>query len=192
MKYSVKCECGVEHSVLATQAGSTLTCDCSRAVAVPRLSELRKAVGENSVPQNDIERVKAMIHRGELPTGTICPLSKRPADCVVYVHVQCERRFLRTTRAPQALNILPWLLFGLWGGLLSIAISRRPTGVEVMGRDSSIRLPLRISTDMRAKFMRSSARKLKALLQQTPAYAALLKKYPDADVRAADGPAPID
>src|SRR5688572_26464833 len=44
-EYTVDCECGAVIPVRPSQAGSTISCRCGRVVAVPRLSQLRTAVG---------------------------------------------------------------------------------------------------------------------------------------------------
>ena len=49
MGYSVKCDCGRVLEVRAGDAGSRVTCDCSRAVAVPSLHVLRRTAGEAPV-----------------------------------------------------------------------------------------------------------------------------------------------
>lgn len=184
MTYSVRCECGEVQTVSATQAGSTIQCSCARTISVPRLSQLRVAAGENSVPQSAVERVQAMIHRGELPTGNICPLTGRPANCVVYVNMQCEQKYVRKIHGDSSVSLLPLLFGGVVGHLLALLLSQRPAGNEVLGRDTWIDLPLRISSDAKSKFLRCRQSKLKSLLQQTPAYAELLKGYPHATLRS--------
>lgn len=40
-QYLIKCDCGTEHAVEASQAGDTIQCQCGRAIEVPSLRELK-------------------------------------------------------------------------------------------------------------------------------------------------------
>ena len=118
MGYSVTCGCGATHDVTATQAGATLTCRCGRFLDVPGLSTLRKSAGECPIPRNTIERINAMIHNGELPSGEICPYSGRPANSSIYFHVQCERSWVRGGDSIDAGKAVALVLFLGWIGAL--------------------------------------------------------------------------
>ena len=181
MNYSVTCSCGAVHAVTATQAGATLRCTCARSIDVPPLSTLRRSAGESPYPQNTIEKIRAMIHNGELPSGEVCPFSGRPADDTILLHVQCERSWVRGSDASDTdTKILYVLLFGWIGALFA---SRKTGPRQEMGRDTSVDVPVRIASSVRAKLLgtrRQSA--LKALLKQTPIYAQLLEEFPAARV----------
>jgi len=180
MSYSVTCECGLVHSVSATDAGSTLRCRCGRSVDVPLLSSLRKSAGDEAFPLSTIERIRAMIRDGELPSGDICPCSGRPADDGILVHVQCERTWVRGGEPINSSKVLGcFLVFG-WIGALIASLRMRPR--EDLGRDTSIQVPLRVSSDVRPKLLRMRQKALKAILRQTPVYAQLLDEFPEAEV----------
>jgi hypothetical protein len=181
MNYSVTCGCGKEHAVEATQAGSTLKCVCGRSIAVPLLSKLRIAAGENAVPLNTIETIREMIRRGELPNGEVCPHSGRRADSTVYFRVQCERMWVRGNESANiGLMVVYFLLLG-WIAVFVASQKSRP--VEELGRDTSLELPLRVSSEVSAKIIRMRRQKrLKQLLRTTPIYATLLDEFPEAAV----------
>ena len=179
--YSVTCECGVLHPVSATQAGSTLTCRCGRPVDVPPLSSLRKSAGESPVPLNTIERIRAMIRSGELPSGDVCPYSGRRADDTMLFHIQCERTWVRGSGewGTGKIVIYVWLL-GLIGALIA---SLKSGPREELGRDISLEVPVRISADARPKLIKMRRQKtLKALLCETPIYSQLLQEFPGATI----------
>jgi len=181
MSYSVTCGCGEGHAVSATQAGSTLKCDCGRSIDVPRLSVLREFAGESPVPLNTIERIRAMIQSGDLPSGDICPYSGRPANSTLYVHVQCERSWVRGGDSWNIGTVIAYLLLGWIAALIA---SRESQPEEELGRETSVELPLRISSDVDSKVVAiRGQKKLKKLLRETPIYAELLQEFPDANVR---------
>lgn len=172
MPYSVTCQCGRVLAVAASQAGSSTECRCGRQLDIPRLSELRSAAGETPIPLNTVERIRAMIRQGELPVGDVCPYSGRPANETVYFDVQCERTWVRR-RGPK-------FFFG-WIGLLMALYHDGPR--EEFGRETTIRVPLRIAGEARGQILRMrSQSKLKRLLLQTPIYGELLREYPQASV----------
>ncbi len=182
MSYSVTCGCGATHTVTATQAGSTLRCACGTSIEVPLLSALRKSAGESPIPLNTIETIQAMIRRGELPSGDICPYSGRPANNTLFVHVQCERVWVRGGDSMGAGQVIAYVLLLGWIGALIASIKTRPR--EELGQDTSLELPLRISSDAGSKILRiRRQRALKMLLRKTPVYATLLEEFPEAYVR---------
>ncbi len=178
--YMVGCACGASSPVTATQAGSKIHCACGRTVDIPTLSTLRKSAGESATPQNAVERIKAMLQRGELPTGDICPYSGRPANDTILFHVQCERSWVRGGEMSPG-KIIAYIFFLGWIGALIAYYSHRPR--EELGRDTSLTIPLRVSSDVRAMILRMRGqRKLKSLLSHVPAYAQLFAEFRDATV----------
>lgn len=149
---------------------------------VPNLSALRKSAGDSPVPLNTIERIRAMIQSGDLPSGDICPYSRRPANCTIYVHVQCERLSVRGGDSLDIRDAIAYVLLFGWIGVLIAYRKSQPR--EELGRDTSIELPLRISSDVGSKVLAiRGQKKLKMLLRETPIYAELLQDFPDAEVR---------
>ncbi len=120
-----------------------------------------------------------MVRDGALPAGDICPVSGRPANDTILLHVQCERPWVRGGDPWDTGKVIVYvLLFGWLGALIA---SRKTPPDEKLGRDTSVTIPLRISSDVRPKFERlRRQRKLKSLLPQTPIYSTFLKEYPEA------------
>jgi hypothetical protein len=179
--YSVKCDCGASHHVTATQAGSAIACSCGKSVNVPTLTLLRRSVGETAAPLNTIELIRAMIRDGTLPDGKICPYSRRPANDTILFNVECERSSVRGGEPLDMGKMVTYVfLFGWIGALIA---SRKSQPREEFGRDTSVTIPVRISSDVRDKIVRlRRQRKLKSLVSETPLYARLLHEYPAARV----------
>ena len=177
--YSVSCECGTRVSVTARQAGSTVGCTCGRTITIPLLSALRRSAGQST--KTTIELIEEMIRTGELPTEKVCPLSGRHADETIAFHIQCERSWVRGGEPTDLGKILAYyILFGWIGALIA---SRKMQTREEFGRDTFVTVPVRISSEVRAKIFRTRRQKiLKSFLHHLPVYQRLLREYPDAVV----------
>ena len=180
-RYTVFCICGKSHDVSATLAGSAFTCSCGGPVEVPKLSSLRESAGESAIPANTIETIRSMIRNEELPEGSVCPYSGRPANETIFLHVQCERIWTRGRDSTDTGHVfLAFIILG-WIGALIATI--RPQRRRVLGRETFIDIPIRISSDVRARLLRMRRqKKLKAMLHQTPIYSQLLHEYPNATI----------
>ena len=123
-----------------------------------------------------------MIRDGEAPGGDVCPYSGRPANDCIIVRVQCERLSVRGGGDGGGLAILAYgLLFGWIGHFMVAREEAKP--LEVLGRDTCLEIPLRISSDVASQVVRIRRQKtLKRLLRQTPIYAALLDEFPQSHV----------
>jgi hypothetical protein len=179
-RYSVTCACGSTYVVHASQAGSVIRCGCGAAIDVPRLSRLRAASGENPIPLNSVERIRAMIRSGELPKGDLCACCGRPANAVMFLRVQCEHTWVTggagASRWRWGLLFLGWI-----GTVLALAAKSPPR--EEFGRDVSVDLPLCVSSDCRPRLLGvRRQRKLKELLAAVPIYEELLNEFPRAIV----------
>jgi len=77
--------------------------------------------------------------------------------------------------------VVAWtLVFGWIGALIAIRKSRPQ---EVLGRDTFLRVPVRVSSEALPKLVRMRRqKKLKAILRETPIYAELLDEFPEATV----------
>lgn len=178
-EYSVSCDCGSFVSVTARQAGSTVGCTCGRTITIPLLSALRRSAGQST--KTTIEQIEEMIRNGELPTDKVCPISGRNADETILFHIQCERSWVRGGEPTDIGKILAYyMLFGWIGAIIA---SRKMQTREEFGRETSATVPLRISSEVRAKIFRTRRQKtLKSFLHHVPIYQRLLREYPDAVV----------
>ena len=182
MSYAVTCGCGTRHPVSATQAGSTLSCACGRSIEVPPLSDLRSAAGESAIPLNTIEEIRVLVRRGELPNGSICPYSDRPANATLVLLVKCEQMWVRGGDRWRTGSIVAAVLFCGWIGALLALFS--PVRREELGRDTVVEVPVRISSDLADEMLRiRQQKKLKSILRKTPIYAKLLEEFPRASVQ---------
>ena len=178
-EYSVSCECGARVSVAARQAGSTIACTCGQTITIPLLSALRRSAGQST--KTTIEQIDGMIRNGELPIDTVCPLSGRIADETIVFHIQCERSWVRGGEPLDFGKILAYYL--LFGWIGAIIVSRKMEKREEFGRETSLTVPVRISSDVKAKIFGTRRQQtLKSFLHHVPIYQSLLREYPDAVV----------
>jgi hypothetical protein len=176
MEYSVTCLCQKAIPVTAAQAGTEVACSCGRTIKVPRLSELRLTTGRDAYEAGVVSAIQRLIRTGELPYGDTCALSGWPTNDVYELLVECERPWAK--QVGKSLP-LPWeVLLGLFS---PISIWRREVRTEIHGRQTVIRVPLRVRQEHHAWLSRMrSQRKLRRLLGTVPIYAQLLHEYPDA------------
>jgi len=145
------------------------------------LSKLRGSAGESPIPLNALERIQAMIRDGRLPSGDICPYSGRPAHETMIFRVHCESPW---AKGPGGGETLATIALGLCFGFIGSLIASRDSGPEeIVGRETTIDLPVRISPEARPELERlRSQKRIKAVLSQTPIYAQLLREFPEATV----------
>jgi hypothetical protein len=182
MNFSVNCECGRAVAVSATSAGSRLACTCGRTVDVPTLSELRRNAGLNPIPLNAAESIQKLVVLGELPNEKTCPFTGRIPDSVVWLRVECESKWVRGGERLGTLWVFFYLFLFGWVGAWLIAL-RGETPREELGRDISVDLPVRVSSEAIPSILKTtSQRKLRKAISQNPVYSKLLTEYPSAYV----------
>lgn len=186
MDYFVECLCGKQSPVNPALAGSTILCDCGRTVTVPRLSALRQAAGQGAFEAGIVDTVRRGIATGELPSIRQCALTGEVTDDTVEVLVVCERKWLRGPgKRRWAFAILTVLFLPFWPLWILLSWALLDEKREELGRNTVVRLPLRVRGDQRVQVMRLSQRRLRRLLRMEPVYAKLLEEYPGATMRVA-------
>jgi hypothetical protein len=176
MEYLVDCPCGKAITVGVAQAGTEIACSCGARVQVPRLSALRERAGQGAYESGTIDTIRRMIAEGTLPWGVACAVSRRPTGDVIELNVQCERLYHRGGGRGKSLLLL-------LSPLLYLVEARREADGELVGRDTTVRVPLRVAGDFhRDLARRASQRRLRRLLRSVPIYARLLDEYPRATV----------
>jgi hypothetical protein len=181
--YVVSCECGAPIPVEKSAAGSQVTCRCGTTVKVPRLSELRRAAGEEAFVRSTIDRIEQQIRNDEIPLGEVCLLSMRPTREVIHVRVECEMPFSRGGISWWGLAFTAaFALMCSWLFAVYYLLTREPA--ECHGREVVVRVPLRISSDCQPEFRKLRPARVKELLTTVPIYAQLLAEYPRAKVYA--------
>jgi hypothetical protein len=176
MSYEVRCECGKSHAVSAADAGTSLRCACGRTLDVPALHQLRIAAGQQALAP--AVQVRSLLLRDELPGTRECACCHRETDHLARVSVVCERVITKTRASPTA-TLLGCFFFGWIGALLAWLVSRTEP-VAQYGEDISFVLPLRVCSVCDHELTTPAA--LRGALVATPAYAALLERYPNATV----------
>jgi hypothetical protein len=174
--YPVGCECGATIHVPGTSAGTTFTCQCGRQVEVPGLARLKASVGQ-AVLSADLE-LQHLTAAEALPLEKDCVICGRTTDDQVAYRVVCER--------PETKGRVPlWqqvLLMGLSPLLYVFHMSGQR--VEVHGRDVAFRLPVRVCEGCAQTLTTPAA--VRDAMDETPVYARLFDKYPDAKISNAD------
>ena len=176
MSYEIRCECGKAYPVGAADAGVSFPCACGRTVEVPALHVLRASAGEQAV--SPALQIQAMLLNNELPGTHDCVNCGARTDHSVRVSVVCERVTVgHQTGGQEALA--GCLLFGPLGALVMRQAGAMGKSVE-RGREVSFVLPMRVCEACASD---PSDAALRRDLAATPAYAALLRQYPNALVR---------
>jgi hypothetical protein len=139
--------------------------------------------GRDAYEAGVINTIERLIRTGQLPYGDTCALSGWPTKDIFELLVECERPWVKrvggTALPLQILVALisPILLF--WRGEVR---------AETHGRETMIRVPLRVRQEHHGRLRRTrSQRKLRRLLRTVPIYARLLDEYPEAYISSASG-----
>ena len=173
---SVTCECGVKTQVNPTMCGSSLMCDCGKAIQVPRLSELRRNSGLTSVRIRVSDKLHAMAIDGLLPTDAECVSCGCPTMTFLGCSIECERMF--ANKPSYASYFLQFLFATIW--ILS-ATKREYDNPEVHGRELVVKTPMRLCDSCISKTT-LNRQMCVTLLQKNQLYAKLLSEYPNANV----------
>jgi hypothetical protein len=179
--FRVVCDaCGREAGVTAGQAGGDVACACGGRVRVPSLSRLREAAGGRAYESGPLDEVRRRIAEGELPGGSTCLVCGLPTTDVLTVELELERTSGR--EPPRGVLFLMAMLVSPW----ILAVANRDAGPPV-GRETRLRVPLRVRREHHRRLGRRSARRaLRRLLEEQPAYAGLLRAYPRATYRVVE------
>src|SRR5262245_45360110 len=87
MGFTLVCSCGRDLPVEASQAGTSVTCECGAQVTVPSLGKLRELSGQDSYESSTIDTIHRLVRQGELPAGCICALTGEPTQEVLDLYV---------------------------------------------------------------------------------------------------------
>lgn len=173
--YQVQCECGKAHAVGAADAGASLRCPCGRTVEVPPLHQLRTAAGELGV--SPVVQLQGMLIKNELPGTRMCACCGRETEHLVRVSVSCER-IITKEQSTKGAALLGCLAFGALAGIAASVLSRAGNPPVQHGTEVSFVLPVRVCEACDSTLTNSAS--LREALSKTPAYAALLDRYPEA------------
>jgi hypothetical protein len=115
-----------------------------------------------------------MIRTGELPAGDTCLRCGLPTKDACDLVVHCERQWYKAAS-------FNWLALSLSFPHWLLAMARRGTG-DVFGRETVIRVSLRVREEHHQWLATRSQRKLRKLLRTVPVYAQLLDEYPESRI----------
>lgn len=179
MKYEVRCECGKVYPVGAPDAGVSFPCACGREVDVPALHVLRASAGQKTlIPLMEIQ---SGFLSGALPGPPVCACCGRGTNRQVSISIACEQG---TTGAPAVAGQVA-------SGCFLVALMF-VTGIFVFSRDvvdssggggSGLAVTVPVFVCEACDGAVTTVPALRKALNVTPAYAALLERYPDALVR---------
>jgi hypothetical protein len=158
-------------------------CDCGRDVAIPQLSQLRKAVGRAAFEAGIVDTIRRMIADGELPPRNVCLVTGRFTKDTADVVVQCERVWKRGPgKATWAFAIFAAIFLPFWVLWIMLDHYSGKEKRQELGRDTLVRIPLRVCAECNDRLRRMSQWRLRRLLRTVPVYASLLKEYPGARI----------
>jgi hypothetical protein len=171
MSYEVRCECGKAHAVGATEAGTTLRCDCGRTIDVPPLHVLRKSAGELGASPDLL--LQGLILKKQLPDSDQCASCGTRTDGEVVAVINCESAVEQEEKRTPV-GCLPIGFFAI--------VIYHTTQKKVRGRDVWFRVPVRCCPACAGDV---GDDRLRLLLRQNRVVAGVLDKYPHAHVTRA-------
>jgi hypothetical protein len=188
MNVTLRCECGEPVSVTERAAGLRFPCRCGRSITVPPLGRLRELAGEPAIPPDPVAEVVYALTAGHLPPKACVGCGRGDADLIELAAV-CERRYRARAEGESGPPLFSFLLFG-WAGMLVTCLFRRQTAdLEWHGRETVVPMPLPVCDTCRGDYGVQGLLALRRragwrrLLARVPAYDAVLKKYPDAELK---------
>jgi hypothetical protein len=182
-EFAIDCECGATIPVLASDAGGSVTCPCSRILRVPRLSQLRVALGLAAHETNVRDTIARMIGEKALPWGVCCAVTGMPTEDVMWFDVQCESTYTKTNKRWGMYLIVISLLLPLGFFVRLLGLSMLTEDPERLGRDIVVGIPLRVGKESQAKLKRWwSQRRLRKALSSVPIYHELFREHPAARI----------
>ncbi|MBM3979738.1 MAG: hypothetical protein FJ304_05555 [Planctomycetes bacterium] len=174
------------HAVSAADAGESLNWACGRTVDVPPLHQLRASVGEEAL--SPAVRIQSLLLAGQLPGTNLCAVCSATTSKRVLIGIECERGELKpgpASRTTAGIGCLFGMAIGGLGGLFAgnrvMQSSNDTAGAKYVGQDVAFELPLPVCTGCRAGLNDRTA--LIKALRFVPEYAALLDRYPNAEVK---------
>lgn len=182
MNYALTCDCGKTLSVSGTDAGTSVSCACGRAVAVPPLHILRRTAGEE-VSSPELE-IRVRVASGDLPEGSACASCGKPTRVWATVRVECEPRLDDEGESsnPVGLGFLRGVLGdGLWW-YLSWYTKRRAAEAPKYNEHNVLELPI-IMCGGCSRGVREA--ELRRAVEGVSVYGRLLAKYPEAQLSLA-------
>jgi hypothetical protein len=175
VRYQVRCECGESKGVSASDAGSSVACGCGRTIDIPSLHKLRMAAGETGL--SPAVQIQSLLLQGRLPGTRECARCGRETDETCRVSVWCEQAQMEPggpARAEAAAGCaLGWFV-------PSFLVRGRHAEPVQRGEDVAFALPLPVCEACDTQL--TAPADVKQALRTVPDYAALLDRYPDAQV----------
>jgi hypothetical protein len=161
-------------------AGTRRQCSCGRVIVVPPLHELRRQIGLPPYEVSPELVIEHLLTTGDLLEDHGCVCCGAPADELLFIETECERRQVRESGGLSwPVLLVTGLMFGFWIWLFQ----RRET--REYGKDKIYTLPLAVCPACRPTL--GSAKEIKDAMRRVPEYGRLLDKFPDAAVRLLSG-----
>lgn len=172
MDLCVDCKCGQRRPVTPASCGSEIKCLCGESIAVPKLSDVRRACGKSAYATTPVERLRTLRKSGELPPTRGCGLcglwTPQTVDCIV----QCESHLIVGESSWDSIVRV------ICEPLSIITLLFSNPAPEVHGRSTGVRIPVPICVDCKPRFVKSDKHRKEAL-GNIALYSDLLREYPD-------------
>jgi hypothetical protein len=177
-RYPVKCSCGEDIRVLPSAAGSVVKCCCGNQVRVPRLSELRSAVGDTRFRFSAIETLRHQLAAGVLPTSNRCAHCQLETTHIMEFGLECY--IPSAGSGGEIWWLAPLDGFGmLFGkGRISQLIATYEAANPQLVRHASWTVPLRVAAACQPLIREMTDPQLRALMATEPLYARLFAESP--------------
>ena len=150
MAFRVPCECGEQLDVSISDAGTTKSCDCGRAVSIPRLSKLREMAGLAAYEICPADEISRAVADGTWRLSDACSHCGAGTDSVAHLHGICEHAWRESPNASnneryRLLFLARVILAGLFGRILfRLSQSNVDDTAKEHGRDVNFTAPFRL------------------------------------------------
>lgn len=169
--FHINCECGCRIGINVGMAGSQIDCRCKRIISVPRLSELRKAVGKNAYGDDPVLIIESLLKSyGSLPSGSCAHCGCATSQKICFI-AECERP--RVKKPSPVRHLLALISLPLWALLVS-----KETQREVRGREITVGIAVTLCDACSRSLNLRKRSVLRELVNKVPIYHRLLQEYP--------------
>jgi hypothetical protein len=186
LKVSLSCECGGAVDAAAKDAGRTVTCNCGRAVAVPKLSQLRTLAGGNPFITNPVEGIRKQQRDGINPAGESCVLCGSLSPIFYKCYAVCESSHAKRANKVDPISMVRLLFVPIVWLIAMLLREKEFEPIDRRGHDIAISFDLPVCDPCAAsagKVTRASV--AKRLMLQVPLYKELLECYPKLELKVA-------
>jgi hypothetical protein len=148
-EYTAVCECGRSNTVRPDQMGGRHPCYCGFMLLIPTPAEFDRNPVQKAYPSL-LRKVSALVADGQLPGTSDCQRCRTPTDREMLAVVSCESSQSTTSGGVSGSTsalvfVFTMIVTVLFAPFIVFFLLRpQPEVVEQHGRDTSVRVPVRL------------------------------------------------